>query len=283
MTTSTEGRKLNPPVDSAYQDLDWALPQLEHAYGDNVHILKDPFLLTHLGFLCAKETTQPDINIVVRDLYNYLIKAVLNGEFPRVCRSVETRMSEYSERGVWTGSVIDADTRAITVNIVRAGTLPSQACYDFLNKTLKPQLVRQDHVVMARQTDAEGHVTGAHFGDSKIGGDIDDAIVLFPDPMGATGGSLAAAIDHYKKNVEGTAKKFVTVNLIVTPEYLRRMRDAHPDAIIYALRLDRGASSPEVLASKPGERWDEESGLTDMQYIIPGGGGFGEIMNNAYC
>jgi len=37
-----------------------------------------------------------------------------------------------------------------------------------------------------------------------------------------------------------------------------------------------------VLATVPGERWDEENGLNDLQYIVPGGGGFGEIMNNAY-
>jgi uracil phosphoribosyltransferase len=61
------------------------------------------------------------------------------------------------------------------------------------------------------------------------------------------------------------------------------MQDSHPDVVIYALRLDRGASSPEVLATRPGIRWAEESGLTDKQYIVPGGGGFGEIMNNAWC
>ena len=136
---------------------------------------------------------------------------------------------------------------------------------------------------MARQTDDDGKVTGSYFGDSKIGGGVDEAVVLFPDPMGATGGSLSAAITHYKEKVEGKAKKYVTVNLIVTPEYLRRLRDDHPDVIVYAVRLDRGASPPEVLRERPGARWDEESGLTDIQYIVPGGGGFGEIMNNAYC
>jgi uracil phosphoribosyltransferase len=156
-------------------------------------------------------------------------------------------------------------------------------CFDFLNKTLTPRLVRQDHVVMSRLTDAQGKVTGSHFGDSKIGGDVDGAFVLFPDPMGATGGSLSEAIRHYKTLVQGSAKKFITVNLIVTPEYLRRMTSDHPDVVVYALRLDRGASSPEVLSCKPGTRWSEESGLTDKQYIVPGGGGFGEIMNNAYC
>ena len=30
------------------------------------------------------------------------------------------------------------------------------------------------------------------------------------------------------------------------------------------------------------KRWEKERGLDDKQYIVPGGGGFGEIMNNAY-
>lgn len=271
------------PVDVAYQNLPTGQVELEHAYGPNVHILADPFLLTHLAFLCAKGTKQPAINDVVRDLYRALIKAVLNGEFPRALANVETRMIDVSPLGVWTGQIIDPNQRAVTVNIMRAGTLPSQECYDFLNKTLNPAGVRQDHVVMARTTDEGGRVTGSRFGDSKIGGDITDAIVLFPDPMGATGSSLAEAIHYYKRAVAGPAKKFVTVNLIVTPEYLRRMREEHPDVVVYAVRLDRGASPADVLATRPGVRWDEESGLTDVQYIVPGGGGFGEIMNNAYC
>ena len=47
--------------------------------------------------------------------------------------------------------------------------------------------------------------------------------------------------------------------------------------VIYAVRLDRGASPKDVLAEKPGVRWAEESGLTDVQYIVPGGGGFGKL------
>lgn len=273
----------NPFADVAYRHLPTRDGELEHAYGPAVHILADPFLLTHLAFLCAEGTQQPAINEVVRDQYRYLIKAVLNGEFPRVVSSVTTRMATSSDRGTWTGEVLDTEQRAVSVNIMRAGTLPSQVCYDFLNKTLNPKLVRQDHVVMSRMTDAAGHVTGSRFGDSKIGGDVDGAMVLFPDPMGATGGSLDEAIRYYKDKVPGRARKFVCVNLIVTPEYLRRITREHPDVVVYAVRLDRGASSREVLQSKPGVRWDEESGLTDKQYIVPGGGGFGEIMNNAYC
>ncbi|MEW5852136.1 MAG: uracil phosphoribosyltransferase [Myxococcota bacterium] len=257
-------------------------PELRHHYGENFHILADPFLLSHLARLCAKGTEQPAINSLVKDLYRHLVKAVLNAEFPRCNARVETRMADHTPLGIWQGEVIDATTKAVTVNIARAGTLPSQVCYDFLNKTLHPVGVRQDHFIMAREVDAAGRVVGTSINGSKIGGSVEGAMVLFPDPMGATGGSLSHAISVYKKDVPGPAKRYICVNLIVTPEYLRRMKKDHPDVVVYAVRLDRGASAPDVLECEPGLRWDEESGLTEVQYIVPGGGGFGEIMNNAY-
>lgn len=271
------------PIDKAYLEMATGDSELHHKYGKHVHILSDPFLLTHLAFLCEENTIQPAVNSVVCDLYKYLIKAVLNGEFPRAVRQFRTRMAKISEQGIWTGQIIKPETRTVTVNILRAGSLPSQVCFDFLNKTLDPNLTRQDHVVMARITDENEQVTGSYLGDSKIGGDIDGAYVLFPDPMGATGSSLSVVIDHYKRKISGTPQKIITVNLMVTPDYLRRMKRDHPDVIVYALRLDRGASPADVLNEIPGARWNEESGLTDKQYIIPGGGGFGEVMNNAYC
>ena len=79
--------------DSAYPHLPVRERELDHAYGENVHILADPFLLTHLAFLCSEGTQQPAINQGVRDLYQYLIKAVLNGAFPRKVQSVRTRMA----------------------------------------------------------------------------------------------------------------------------------------------------------------------------------------------
>ena len=62
----------------------------------------------------------------------------------------------------------------------------------------------------------------------------------------------------------------------------RHVRAHHPEVVVYALRLDRGLSPPAVLRTVPGERWDEERGLTDHHYIVPGAGGLGEIMNNSF-
>ena len=135
---------------------------------------------------------------------------------------------------------------------------------------------------MSRMLGANEEVVGAGIGGMKIGGDVENAFLLFPDPMGATGSSLSEAIGTYKKKVPGNPRRIINIHLIVTPEYLRRMTSDHPDVIVYAVRLDRGLSPADVMATVPGTRWAEEKGLTDHQYIVPGGGGFGEIMNNAY-
>jgi len=130
-------------------------------------------------------------------------------------------------------------------------------------------------------TDDQHKVTGSRIASHKVGGDINDAIVLFPDPMGATGGTIIEAIEFYKSH-GGKALKYIALHCIVTPEYLNRVQSLHPDLIVYAVRLDRGLSSSEVLSTIPGTFRDRERGLNDKHYIVPGGGGFGEIINNAY-
>ena len=82
------------------------------------------------------------------------------------------------------------------------------------------------------------------------------------------------------KALRGVPAEIICVHLIITPEYIRRIQQEHPDAHIFALRLDRGMSSPEVLASQPGSS-EFESGLNEVQYIVPGAGGLGELINNS--
>lgn len=268
--------------DHVYDRTEYRPPQLEHRYGPNVHILADPLALTQLARLCGKGTYQPEINRLVAALYDQLLHTIVNAEFPRRQTATPTRMIDATPHGVFHGETLDPEVRAVTVNIARAGTLPSQITYDFLNSLLDPRLVRQDHFVMARVLDQASKVIGAAISGSKIGGDIDDAILIFPDPMGATGGSISTALKLYKDSVAGTPRKVIAAHLIVTPEYLKRITTEHPETVVYALRLDRGLSPEDVFETVPGTHWDRERGLDEKQYIVPGGGGFGEIMNNAY-
>jgi len=258
------------------------LEGVEHGYGPNVHVLADPYALGQLARLCSPDVGQPAFNMLVRQLYEHLMTTTLNLLFPRVVMESTTRMHAYTPNGVFRGSVIDRSTRVVCVDVARAGILPSQVCFDVANTVFDPDGVRQDHVIMSRRTDADGKVVGADISGMKIGGPIDGRHVLFPDPMGATGGSLAAAISYYKEHHGAAPALIATLNLIVTPRFIRALLDAHPQVHIVALRVDRGESEAGVLGGPLGARWAQENGLTPNDYIVPGGGGFGELMNNSW-
>lgn len=270
------------PADVQFQSLPYRPCEILHRYGERVHILGDPLSLAMLARVCAKGTVQPEMNRLVGELYRMLVHEVVAAEFPREPMAVPTRMIDVTPRGVWRGDAIATATPAVVVAVARAGLLPSQITYDFLNQVLLPEGVRQDHLALARTIDDKGGVTGAGVYGSKIGGPVDGAMLLIPDPMGATGSTISKVIEQYGAETYGRPGKIIAVHLIITPEYLRYVTRKHPEVHVYALRLDRGLSPPDVLQTTPGERWDEERGLTDKHYIVPGGGGLGEVMNNSF-
>ena len=271
-------------TDSIYQRSRFRPVEIEHLYGPHIHILDDPVALAWLARLGARETTQPELGRIVRRLYEHLAIVVLAAELPRARIDAPSRMvSATRPEAVYRGVAVDARTKVVTVGIARAGTVPSQITYETLNELLEPDGVRQDHLFMSRKVDDAGRVVGTTWHDAKIGNQVDGRIVLFPDPMGATGGSISSAMTHYKTRLDGTPSALIAMNLIVTPEYIARLgAKDHPEAKVYAFRLDRALSSTEVLATIPGTHREQERGLDDHQYIVPGAGGLGELLNNAW-
>jgi len=250
--------------------------EIEHRYGDRVHVLDDPYMRTLLAELCMPATVQPRLNWLLQSLYDGLLRACINDLFPRKVRSVRTRMgAEYR------AEMLDPTTEVVSVDIARAGIKPSLVCFELLSTVLDPAGVRQDHVIMNRTTNEAGQVTGAAISGTKVGGPTEGKILLFPDPMGATGSSLVEVVNWYKANGEGRPARWISLNLIVTPEFLRRVSTDAPELEIYCWRVDRGLSPADVLAKAPGEAWDRERGLDDHHYIVPGAGGLGEVLNNA--
>lgn len=270
--------------ETAYANLPRAQSYLAHHYGPNVRLLGCAVLQSQLACLCDETTTQPRITQLVRALYQGLVRQAIGEVWPSRPTAIKTRMhaSTPQARGIWHGDVLDTQQTAVAVNMARAGTLPSQVTYEMLNDLFDPAGIRQDHIYMNRVTDDDGRVTGVNVAGSKIGGDIGGRIVIIADPMGATGGSMARTIDMYKARSAAPARCIMALHLIVTPEYLRRLLDQHPEVLIYAIRLDRGMSPSEVMTGALGARWQDEKGLNEQQYIIPGAGGLGEILNNSY-
>lgn len=87
----------------------------------------------------------------------------------------------------------------------------------------------------------------------KLPTDIEERQVLVLDPMLATGGSSAAAIDVVKKR---GAKKIKLMCVIAAPEGVEVVQKAHPDVDIYVAALDEK--------------------LNENGYILPGLGDAGD-------
>ena len=267
--------------DSAYTGLPRAVQQIDHAYGHRIHIMADVMALSLLARLGSPDPRQPEVNRLLERCYNTLFQGCVNVLFPRVVGEVPTRMADQVEGAAYRGELIDPATRVVLVGVARAGTLPAYQGFALLNDICLSPGIRVDHVYMQRRTDAEGRVIGVDLGGSKFGGDVDNAIVLLPDPMGATGSSMSDAVGLVKA-LPGTPRAIVSLHLIITPEFIARMTADHPDVDVFALRLDRGLSSPEALAARPGEQ-PGEVGINEIQYIVPGAGGVGEVINNSFA
>ena len=257
-------------------------PGAAHAYGPNVVLHAEPWALTLLARLGAPATHQPEVGRLATRLFEFLFAKVASAELENGPVSIPTRMSARHPDQAYEGTVIPSDQRVVVVDVARAGILSSQLFYDRFNELLDPHGVRQDHMFVSRVTGTDGAVTGSSVAGAKIGGTVDGAVFVIPDPMGATGGSLCEVLDHYLRAGFGTPRRVVFVHLIVTPEYVRNVHARHPDVRIHAIRLDRGLSSARALASLPGLHPSEERGLDDHQYIVPGAGGLGEVLNNSW-
>lgn len=255
---------------------------MEHLYGPNVHFSDSVWMQSLLVRIGSPDTQVRDVPGLVRAAYRQQLSEILAAEFPVIQAQRATRMAASDPRGVYHGRLLCPGTRLVIASVIRGGILPSQTCYEEACRVLPPKNVRLDFLNMSRSVDENGRVTGVQFDGSKIGGPIDDAVVLIPDPMGATGGTVARTIEEYCQAVDGKPKAFVAAHLMVTPEYVQRLSESHPDLRIYAGRFDRGLSPEEVLNTPPGTHKDLERGLTDTQYIVPGAGGIGELLTNSW-
>lgn len=255
---------------------------LQHLYGDQIHLSDDATLRTLLVRIGSPDTPIREVPELIRAAYRLQLPTILSERIPIVHERRATRMSATEPRAQYSGPMLCQSTKLVVVAVIRGGILPAQTCYEEACRVLPPENVRLDFLNMSRVTDEDGKVTGVRFDGSKIGGPVDDAVVLIPDPMGATGGTIARCMEVYRELNGGPPRSLVAYHLMVTPEAILRLRALDDDLHVYAGRLDRGLSAPEILKTKPGTHPDQERGLTDTQYIVPGAGGIGELLTNAW-
>lgn len=257
-------------------------PEMEHLYGDRIHILSHPVARTLLARLGQSRTRQPQLNQLVLRLYDVLLDAAAGHVFPGESASRASRSENYLQTAGLEGEFLGEGTRVAIAGIARAGTLPAHRCFERLCDVLDPAGIRIDHLFMSRRISATGEVVGVDCRGTKIGGPLDGRYLVVTDPLGGTGSTMRYALNLYRKEVGGAPLGILALHLIVTPEYIRALTERHPDVTVYALRVDRGLSTQAALDQVPGTLPDEERGLDDHQYIVPGLGALGELMNNAF-
>ena len=87
----------------------------------------------------------------------------------------------------------------------------------------------------------------------KLPGDVAERTLIVVDPMLATGGSSAAALELLKQK---GAKSMILMCLVAAPEGIRLVNQEHPDVPIYVAAIDEK--------------------LNDKGYIVPGLGDAGD-------
>jgi len=255
----------------------------DHGYGPRVHILEDAWTAAATAKLSSPDCTHTELVQVVRALTTRLATTAFGRELPTSERSVSTRMAEkHGELGTWRGEALDPAAEVVVLDVIRGGIIPSQTCFELLSLVHPIERLRLDHLNMQRVAGEDGRVDRVELTGSKVGGSIEGSTLVIPDPMGATGGTILRALEHLKA-AHGMPSRLILIPLICTPEFLRAVQTLDVDLSVYTARVDRGMSDRDVLASPLGARWTEERGLDDEDYIVPGAGGVGEVLNHSWA
>jgi len=95
---------------------------------------------------------------------------------------------------------------------------------------------------------------------SNIPVEVRDGLVFVVDPMLATGGSAAAAINHLKGR---GARRIRFVCLVAAPEGVRRLAELHPDVDVYTASLDRALDENAYILPGLGDAGDRSFGTAE--------------------
>ncbi|MDA1185848.1 MAG: uracil phosphoribosyltransferase [Acidobacteria bacterium] len=149
-----------------------------------------------------------------------------------------------TSHGAAEGHVIDSDV--VVVPVLRAGLGMLDAVL-----ALVPA-ARIGHIGLQRNESTA--VASTYY--AKLPPDIGESFVMVADPMLATGGTAASAIDLIKAS---GARTICMICIVAAPEGVEVMAQRHPDVALYTPVVDRELSA--------------------QKYIVPGVGDFGDRLH----
>jgi uracil phosphoribosyltransferase len=199
-----------------------------------LHVVRHPLIEDVLVALRDKRTPSADFRRLARRL-SLLLVAEATRDLPLADTTVETPLETVPAKRL--------RERVVAVPVLRAGLGMLDA---FLELVPSAQvgyfgLERNEETAVARR----------YY--EKVPKRLEDAIVFLLDPMLATGGSAALAID----GLRGLGARHIRLlSIVAAPEGVAHLEATEPAAEIYTAALDRA--------------------LNDRKFILPGLGDFGD-------
>ncbi len=200
-----------------------------------VNIINHPLITHKLSMMRCKDTNPKDFRQLLKEI-SLLMAYEVTRDLPLEDVQIETPMT------VWTGKMLGGRSIGV-VPILRAGLGMVDGILDLVPSA------KIGHIGCYR--DPETLKPVEYY--CKLPIDVDQRTVIVVDPMLATGGSAAMAIDFIKQRGV-TDIKFMC--LISAPEGVEALNKAHPDVPIFTAALDEK--------------------LNEHAYIVPGLGDAGD-------
>jgi uracil phosphoribosyltransferase len=199
-----------------------------------LHIVTHPLVDDVLARL-RDRTTPPDTFRRLARRVGLLLAVEATRDLPSAEGSVETPLE--------TTAVRRLAVRVVAVPVLRAGLGLLDAFLDLIPTAQVGYfgLERNEQTAVARR----------YY--EKVPSDLGQAVVYLLDPMLATGGSAAMAVDGLRSL---GARRVRLLSVVAAPEGVAHLEAAEPDVEIYTAALDRE--------------------LNDKKYILPGLGDFGD-------
>ena len=190
-----------------------------------VHVMDHPLVAHKLSIMRDKNTSVKDFRELVSEIGMFIAYEATR-DLPLTTRTIETPICEAEV------PTIDGKKLAV-VPILRAGL----GLVDGVLRMVPS--ARVGHIGMFR--DEETLQPHTYF--CKMPKDITERDILIVDPMLATGGSAAAAIDEMKKRGCTNIKLMV---LLAAPEGIQLIQEQHPDVDIYCGAVDEKLNALSV-------------------------------------
>lgn len=200
-----------------------------------VHVLDHPLIADKLTRMRRVSTSSQDFRQLLREI-SLLMGYEVTRNFETKTATIETPIC------MGTFPVLKDDFFTI-VPILRAGIGMVDGLLELM------PFAHVGHVGLYR--DEETHQPIEYY--FKMPQNVENSIIIVVDPMLATGGSAADAIDSLKAR---GCTNIRLMNLVAAPEGVKLMQERHPDVDIYVASVDEG--------------------LDENAYIVPGLGDAGD-------